>query len=308
MPAPQHEPLPEHEPEPEAAAAPVAPLAAAPAAVPTPAPTPVAPAPAAAAEAPVAPAPAPPAPSRPAPPAGGLRGNAPTKFSDRLRPRAAPPPAAAQERDDEPEDDYSPPHMGEEPPPWLDVPPPGDEDMAAGPPMLDDDLLPDDYPGHSGSGSNGNNNGGNGNGGAYASTAGDDVPVLLTPLGERWYALVPQLAITALTRELALQAECIAIDEQAQPPRWVLKVERESLRQPALKDKLQAAMAQQLGVDVVLDIETGRASDSPALRDTMAARARQRRAESIILEDPEVQQLLAQFRTARILPGSIKPI
>jgi DNA polymerase III subunit gamma/tau len=34
---------------------------------------------------------------------------------------------------------------------------------------------------------------------------------------------------------------------------------------------------------------------------------RQREAEQIIQNDPLVQEMLAQFKTARIVPGSIKP-
>ena len=133
-------------------------------------------------------------------------------------------------------------------------------------------------------------------------------PAQPTALGERWYAVVPQLGLNALARELALQAECLEIDESVEPQRWRFRVERESLRQPGLLEKLQSVLAGFVGKPVRVDIEAGRASDSPALRDTQATRSRQRQAESIILGDPEVQQLLAQFKTARILPGSIKPV
>ncbi|WP_377161823.1 DNA polymerase III subunit gamma/tau C-terminal domain-containing protein [Roseateles sp. UC29_93] len=147
-----------------------------------------------------------------------------------------------------------------------------------------------------------------GGNGIYVSTAIEEVELVPTSLGERWYAVVPQLGLNALARELALQAECLEIDETAEPQRWRFRVERESLRQPGLLEKLQSVLAGFVGKPVRVDIEAGRASDSPALRDTQATRARQRQAESIILEDPEVQQLLAQFKTARILPGSIKPV
>ncbi|OWQ93205.1 hypothetical protein CDN99_01540 [Roseateles aquatilis] len=236
---------------------------------------------------------APPAAPRPSGPSGPLRaaqGGAPaTRFSERLRPRAAPPPTAVADSD-EPED-LSPPHDDDGPPPWLDAPPPSDEDAAVGQSLPDaDDPMPDQ-----------------GGDGIYVSTAAEEVELVLTPLGERWHATVPQLGLTALTRELALQAECLEIDESAEPQRWRFRVERESLRQAGLQEKLQAAVAALVGKPVRLDLEAGRASDSPALRETMTVRARQRQAESIILEDPEVQRLLAQFKTARILPGSIKP-
>lgn len=231
-----------------------------------------------------------------------------TRFSDRLRRRSAPVQAEPAEPVEPPED-LSPPHDDDGAPPWLDVPPPSDEEMSVGPSMLDGDLGGDLDPGgvQGGSGGNGGH-GGHGGDGIYLSTAVEEVNLVPTPFGERWASLVPQLGLNALARELALQAECVAIDDQASPQRWRFRVERESLRQPALQDKLQAALSAHLDADVHLDIEAGRATDSPALRDTMATRARQRRAETIILEDPEVQQLLSQFKTARILPGSIKPL
>ncbi|WP_431104563.1 DNA polymerase III subunit gamma/tau [Roseateles noduli] len=268
-----------------------------------PAPTPLAAAPAPEPVAAPAPAPVQAAPRAPAP-SGPLRaataGAPATRFSERLRPRAAPLPAAKAEADGEEPEDLSPPHDDDGPPPWMDVPPPSDEEASVGMSMPDmDDPMPSS--GDSGGGSGGGN-------GIYVSTAIEEVELVPTALGERWYAVVPQLGLNALARELALQAECLEIDETAEPQRWRFRVERESLRQPGLLEKLQSVLAGFVGKPVRVDIEAGRASDSPALRDTQATRARQRQAESIILEDPEVQQLLAQFKTARILPGSIKPV
>lgn len=180
--------------------------------------------------------------------------------------------------------------------------------MSVGPSMLDGELGGDMDLGGDPGGSGARGPGSQGGDGIYLSTAVEEVKLVPTPFGERWASLVPQLGLNALARELALQAECVAIDDQSTPQRWRLRVERESLRQPALQDKLQAALSTHLNAEVQLEIEAGRATDSPALRDTMAVRARQRRAETIILEDPEVQQLLSQFKTARILPGSIKPL
>ncbi|WP_397533841.1 DNA polymerase III subunit gamma/tau [Roseateles sp.] len=177
-------------------------------------------------------------------------------------------------------------------PPWLDAPP-ADEDGS----VVPEDFIADVTSATAAPEPTG----------AYASTSGMDIALRPTALGERWYALVKQLKLVALPRELALQAECIALDEQASPQRWRLRVERESLRQPALQDKLQAAMTELLGTTVQLELEAGMAQDSPALRDQSEAQARQRRAEQIVLEDPLVQQLLSQFKTARIVPGSIKP-
>ncbi|WP_298829930.1 DNA polymerase III subunit gamma/tau [uncultured Piscinibacter sp.] len=135
--------------------------------------------------------------------------------------------------------------------------------------------------------------------------------VASTPLGDRWAAQVRSLcdggSIGALVRELAMQSQCVAVDEMATPARWTLRVERETLRSPANVDKLQAALAQSLGRPVKLHVEAGAAEDSPARRDAAERARRQAEAEQIIHDDPLVQALMAQYKTARIVPGSVKP-
>ena len=113
-------------------------------------------------------------------------------------------------------------------------------------------------------------------------------------------------SITALARELAMQAQCIAIDDSAAPMRCLLRVEREMLRAPAHRDKLQAALAEALGHAVQLDTEAGIAEDSPARRDAAERARRQGEAEQIIQDDPLVQALMQQYKSARIVPGSVK--
>jgi len=130
-------------------------------------------------------------------------------------------------------------------------------------------------------------------------------------LGDRWYALVNTLAdkgaLTALARELAWQAGLQALDDSASPPLWRLLVEREALRSPALRDKLAAALAAELGAAVELVVEPGVPADSPARRDAAERERKQAQAEQTIRADPVVQTLLAQYRGSRIVPGSIKP-
>ena len=62
---------------------------------------------------------------------------------------------------------------------------------------------------------------------------------------DRWVELVRRLieagSIAAMVRELAMQAEGIAVVEAAGETLWRLRVERENLRAPALREKLQAA-------------------------------------------------------------------
>jgi DNA polymerase-3 subunit gamma/tau len=131
-------------------------------------------------------------------------------------------------------------------------------------------------------------------------------------LGQRWddcvKALCEQGAVTALVRELATQAGLRHIDSASSPARWHLVVAREPLRNPVLADKLAAAISTLLGEPVALEIETGTPQDSPALRDAAERLRRQEAAEASIQQDPVVLELLAQFKGARIVPGSVKPV
>jgi DNA polymerase-3 subunit gamma/tau len=172
--------------------------------------------------------------------------------------------------------------VASEPPPWVDVP--YDDDIPATEPVMAREPEPQ-QPQRA----------------AFVPTA----------LGDRWAQVVSQMvdagSISALVRELAMQAQCLAIDEQAQPPVWRLRVERETLRAPAQRDKLQAALSELLKRAVQLDIEPGVASDTPAQRAAAERTRRQNEAEQIIHNDPLVQALMQQFKTARIVPGSVKP-
>jgi len=184
-----------------------------------------------------------------------------------------------------------------EPPPWLDVPF-DDEPAGSSAPMPE----PDDEP-------------------RARSAPSAPVPVPMaaspvpsfdrTPLGDRWNDTVVQMvqanAIGALVRELALQGQCIAVDEQGVEQVWRLRVERETLRADVQRNKLQAALATQLGRPVRIEVEPGVPTDSPALRAAAERARRQAEAEQIIHNDPLVQALMQQFKTARIVPGSVKP-
>ena len=130
-------------------------------------------------------------------------------------------------------------------------------------------------------------------------------------LGDRWAGLVRQLTesgLAALVRELASQGGLRRVDESTVPPTWHLLVERETLRTPALADKLAAALAAVLGQPLRLELEPGAPEDSPARRDAAERLRMQAAAEAQIRDDPVVQALLKQYKTARIVPGSIKPV
>ena len=132
------------------------------------------------------------------------------------------------------------------------------------------------------------------------------------PCADRWADVVTQLidkgAITALVRELAMQAQCIAIERAEVAEVWRLRVERDSLRAPAQRDKLQSALAALLDRAIQLEIEAGVAEDTPGLREAALRAQRQAQAERIIDNDPLVQSMKQQFKTARIVPGSVKPM
>lgn len=130
-------------------------------------------------------------------------------------------------------------------------------------------------------------------------------PIVPSEDGDFWYATVSSLVakelIGALARELALQSQLVARDDD----QWLLRIERESLGQAGSRDKLQGALAA-IGHSVKISIEIGAVSDSPARRNKQAAEARQREAEEAIHNDPLVQAMMRDF-DARIVPGSLRP-
>ena len=153
----------------------------------------------------------------------------------------------------------------------------------------------------------------------------EPTPVLQTPVAasppstpvspeaaDRWDALVRNLCeqgtLTALLRESAMQAGLQRIDDSRTPPVWHLRVEREPLRSAALADKLAAVIGTAVGHAVQVQFGPGAPADSPARRDAAERQHRQAQAEQIIHNDPVVRELLSQFKTARIVPGSIKPV
>ena len=174
-----------------------------------------------------------------------------------------------------------------EPPPWLDVPAEAGFELRSAR-AATSDATTSTRP-------------------AGASQPAAPQHLVKTPLGDRWEqhvrALLDEGRVTALARELALQAQCMAIDGAT----WQLRVERESLRAPAHRDRLQAALGELLGEAVTLEVEIGATEDTPARRDAAERARRQEQAEQAIHGDPLVQALMQQYSTARIVPGSIKP-
>ena len=124
--------------------------------------------------------------------------------------------------------------------------------------------------------------------------------------GDLWHQTVQQLvaaeAITALARELALQAQLVARDGE----HWMLRVERESLNQPGSRERLRAAL-EQAGLGKRLSVEVGTVSDSPARRNAAFAAEKQRVAEETVRNDSYVQSLVRDFG-AKIVASGIKPL
>ncbi len=135
-------------------------------------------------------------------------------------------------------------------------------------------------------------------------------------LGDFWFetvqALVKAEMVSALVRELALQAELVLApgyprpDAAAEPATWTLCVPSESLAQTSTRDRLQAALHNH-GLVVRLQVQIGPVQDSPAKRLAAKAAERQRQAEETILQDPFVQAMMRDFG-GKIVPGSLKPV
>jgi DNA polymerase-3 subunit gamma/tau len=131
-----------------------------------------------------------------------------------------------------------------------------------------------------------------------------------TGLADRWDRTARQLAerglVSGLVRELVWQSTPAAFD--ASPPAWTLVNAHEALRSTLLRDKLAAALSELDGRSVALTLVAGQPQDTPAQRDAAEKQRRQRAAEQAIQQDPVVLDLLSQFETARIVPGSVKPL
>ena len=132
-------------------------------------------------------------------------------------------------------------------------------------------------------------------------------PLARSADGDLWHQLVQRLvsaeAVTALTRELALQAQLVARSDTA----WTLRVESSALAQSAgARERLQAVLGE-AGHPVQLAVEIGAVSDSPARRNAVANTQRQKAAEALLMADPFVQTMMRDFG-AKIVPGSVKPL
>ena len=137
------------------------------------------------------------------------------------------------------------------------------------------------------------------------------VSVAPNALGDAWSDLVGRLvaaeAIGALVRELALQSELQSQQILQGASVWALRVERQSLNQPAACEKLQLAIQTLLNAEppIKLVVDVGPVTDTPARRNTAAQLERQQQAEALIHTDPFVQDMVRNWG-GKVVPGSIK--
>ncbi len=121
-----------------------------------------------------------------------------------------------------------------------------------------------------------------------------------------WVATVQQMldadSISALTKELAVQSQCV--EQGAQ--HLTLRVEIPSIKSDSARDKLQAAFAA-LGRTEALTIELGPVLDSWAKRNQAKIAARLQAAEALIRNDPLVLEMQAHWG-GKIIEGSIKAL
>ncbi|MFO0387771.1 MAG: DNA polymerase III subunit gamma/tau [bacterium] len=118
-----------------------------------------------------------------------------------------------------------------------------------------------------------------------------------------WAALVDELDLKGLARELARQSEWIRIEGRI----FYLRVANAALTQPAQVDKLAEALSQRLGTAVKVRTEVGSVRQTVAARDDASAQQRQQEAEQAFMNAPLVKTLIEKYG-AKVVLGSIKPL
>ena len=129
---------------------------------------------------------------------------------------------------------------------------------------------------------------------------------LIEGLLDDWVAVVGQLGLTGLTRELVQQTELVAHDDRSITLRVPIK---SLLSSGGTLDKLKAALARHFQRPVAVTIEVGATQGTTVAavrRDERAAR--QASAQALIDTDPFVQAVVRDFSGATVVPGSVKPV
>jgi DNA polymerase-3 subunit gamma/tau len=137
--------------------------------------------------------------------------------------------------------------------------------------------------------------------------APDSAPREAAPLaGEAdWLALVGQLDLGGFARELA--NHCAFVGRDGKRLRLALDPALSNLRVAGAEQRLGAALAEALGREVALEIETGHPpAETLARRRARNDAARQAQAEALMQDDPIARDLQSRF-DARWVPESIRP-
>jgi hypothetical protein len=122
-----------------------------------------------------------------------------------------------------------------------------------------------------------------------------------------WPALVKQLELRGVARQLAMQSELLSGEDDGQVLALRVRVPVETLLSAGSKDKLAAALSEHLGKKVRLDTEIGVTTQTAHAADVADEAERLRHAEQTLQEDPFVQTLIRDFG-ATIVPGSVRPL
>lgn len=133
----------------------------------------------------------------------------------------------------------------------------------------------------------------------------------LSPLSSRWLqvaqALLDQEKVVALARELVLNAQIQAIENDEQC--WVFQCARQILMTENNQKKVMAAMEAVLGHSVEASFSfVSQTSDTPALRLQAQQQKRQAQAQAAATADPDVQKWLHHYSGARIVPNSTRAL
>ena len=120
-----------------------------------------------------------------------------------------------------------------------------------------------------------------------------------------WRSLVEQQLKLGLARALAQNCEMVSYDEYSITLK--LAETHKHLASPNYQDKLSDAIAQHFGRKIKLQFEIGSEANTPAKQNAIEKANIQSTAESAIMQDGFVQELMSDFG-ATIIPNSIKPI
>jgi len=153
-------------------------------------------------------------------------------------------------------------------------------------------------------------NGGNGSMNGSSSGNTEKLPTAVKALSASaidWPALVKQLELRGVARQLAMQSELLSCEDDGQLIALRVRVPVETLLSAGSKDKLAAALSEHLGKKVRLDTEIGATTQTAHAADVADEAERLRHAEQTLQEDPFVQTLIRDFG-ATIVPGSVRPL